>query len=218
MGNITDFLVANPNLPFLIAGCVVVGLFILESVLMTIGHSTMLTHGDVDFSLDLDGNGIPDYLEHGGLHFGDVLNPGHIPATMFLVVFCGAFSLLGYTGQWIYLGATGGLAPMLLSLPITLVPTLAVSRWTSVGMAKIMPQDETNAIALESLAGDAGILTAGPVSGLNDFGMARFTDKYGTDHHLMVGGATNDVIESGSNVVLVGPHPDKAIAFIVRKI
>lgn len=218
MDNITDFLVASPNTTFLVAGCVVAGIFILEILLLIVGHSTMMTHGDVDLTLDLDGNGIPDYLEGSHVHLGDWFNPGHIPVTMFLVLFCGLLSLIGYTGQWMYLGQTGQLAGPLLAVPIVLVPTLAISRWLSVGLARIIPQDETNVISLESLSGEVGVLTVGPVAGRNDFGMARFSDKYGVDHALVVGGVDDTNIEAGSSVVLVGPHPEKAIAFIIRKI
>jgi len=217
MDNITDFLVAGPNTSFLVAGCVVAAVLILEIVLLIVGHSTMMMNADVDMTLDLDGNGIPDYLEGHG-HLGDWFNPGHIPVTMFLVLFCGLLALLGYSGQWIYLGQAGQLAPALLAVPITLVPTLAFSRWFSVGLARIIPQDETNAISVESLAGDVGVLTTGPVQGRDDFGMARFADKYGVDHALVVGSVDDTIIETGSSVVLVGPHPEKSIAFIIRKI
>lgn len=195
-----------------------VGLFLLELIMMVIGHSLMLAHADVDLTLDLDGNGIPDYLEHGHGHFGDFFNPGHIPTTMFIVVFTSLLSLIGYTGQWLLLGNYGWLAPGMIAVPIALVPTLALTRWITVGLARIMPQDETNAIMVESLSGEVGIITAGPFSGKNDFGMARFTDRHGVDHTLMVSSADDTIIENGNQVVLVGPHPDKAIAFIVRKI
>lgn len=218
MGNILDFLVASPNTVFLVAGCVVVGLFLLELIMMIIGHSLMMAHGDVDMTLDLDGNGIPDYLETGHFHLGELFNPGNVPTTMFLVIFSGALSMVGFSGQWILLNNYGWLAPALLAVPMALVPTLAITRWATVGMAKIMPQDETNAIALESLSGEVGVITAGPIQGTNDFGMARFTDKYGVDHRLMVSGVDETVIATGSDVVLVGPHPDKAIAYVVRKI
>lgn len=218
MRGITDFLVAGPNTVFLIAGCIVAGLFLLELIMIIVGHSLMMTHGEVDMTLDLDGNGIPDYLEHSDFQLGDFLNPGHVPTTMFVVIFCGALSVLGFSGQWFLLGSYGFLAPALLAVPIALVPTLALTRWATVGISKVMPQDETNAISLESLSGEVGILTAGPVTGPNDFGMARFTDKHGIDHRIMVGGVDDSVIENGSNVVLVGPHPDKAIAYVVRKI
>lgn len=218
MADILDFLVAGPNTAFLIAGCVVAALFILEIVMTVIGHSMMMAHGDVDFTIDVDGNGIPDYLEHGHLHFGDFFNPGHIPTTMFVVVFCFMLSLLGYTGQWLLLQHYGILAPGLLATPLALVPTLAISRWATVGLARVIPQDETNSIELETLSGQAGILTTGPVAGPDDFGMARFADKYGVDHALVVGGVDDTIIDIGSSVVLLGPHPSKAIAFVVRKI
>jgi hypothetical protein len=217
MNNLTDFLVAGPNLVFLVAGCIVLGLFVTELIMMVVGHS-LLNHGDIDFTLDANGNGIPDYLEGGNFDFLSVLNPGHIPVTMLMLAFCGILTILGFSGQWIWLGMTGSLAPGILSVPIALVPTFALTSLTSKGLSYVMPKDVSNAIALESLQGNVGVVIAGPIRGLDDFGIARFTDSHGVDHSIMVSGNNTNPIFNGDRVVLEGPHPNKAIAFVVRKI
>lgn len=218
MDDITNFLVAGPNLPFLVTGCLVLATLVIELMMLVIGYSIMLGHGDIDFTLDADGNGIPDYLEHGSPDFFSWINPGHLPSSMLIVVFCGVFSLLGFSGQWIYNGLTHGLAPMLLTVPIVIAGTLPFVRGASIGIAKAMPSESTSAISLSDLVGEIGVLTAGPVKGQGDFGMARFTDKHGMDHQLMVSVNDDTIIANGESVVLMGPHPDNAIAYVVRKI
>jgi len=217
MLDITGFLVAGPNLPFLVAGCVVLALLLIELVMLTVGQSMMLFDSSLDLNLDLDGNGIPDHLETGwGL--SGLLNPGHLPSTLFLVVFCGLFSLIGVSAQWTWFRSMGEMAPVFLSVPVTLVPTLALTRWFSVGLARVMPQVETNAVTLESLAGQLGVLTVGPIKGLEDKGMARFTDDHGVDHTVLVMSHDGSEISILDPVILSTPHPTNPIAFYVRKI
>lgn len=215
--NLLDFLTAGPNLPYLIAGCVVLALLTIGLASMILGAGFEALHHNFDFSADVDGNGIPDHLEVGHFDLMAWFNPGRVPSTIFLILFCGSFSILGYSAQWIYDGLTGSLAPMLLSIPIIIALTLPTVRVTSSSIAPILPKDETNAIKLESLTGTSGVVTAGPI-GKDNFGMARFTDQYGTDHTLMVCGEGEETIANGSNVVLIGPHRERTIAFIVRKI
>lgn len=217
MDDITDFLVAGPNVPFLVAACLVVAIFLLEAISMVLGHSLASQHGDIDYTLDADGNGIPDYLEQGDFNILGWLNPGHVPSMVFLLLFCGIYSIVGYGAQWVFDGLTGHLAPALLAGPVALAISLPFVRSATRAAERIIPKDESNAVNVESLTGDAGVVTAGPI-GRGDFGFARFTDKWGTDHSLMVSGEGEEAIATGATVVLVGPHPDKAIAFVVRKI
>lgn len=214
-----DFLTAGPNLPFLVAGCVVLALLILGIISMVIGvgHDLFHIHADIDFTLDANGNGIPDYLEMGHGSFIGWLNPGHVPSTIFIILFSGIYSILGFSAQWIYDGVTGGLAPGLLAGPLVAALAFPLVRSSSAAIAPVIPKDETNAIRVESLVGTGGVLTAGPINQVR-FGIARFTDSYGTDHNLMVCGEGEETIANGSPVVLLGPHRDREIAFVVRKI
>lgn len=217
--DIMDFLTAGPNLPFLISGCVVLALLILGiiSTLVGVGNDLFHVSGEIDFTLDANGNGIPDYLEVGNGSFVSWVNPGHVPSTIFIILFSGIYSILGYSAQWIFDGVTGVLAPGLLAAPIVMAITLPMVRGSSAAIAPILPRDETNAISVSTLIGSSGVLTAGPI-GPDEFGIARFTDDHGTDHNLLVCGESEEAIANGSQVVLLGPHREREIAFIVRKI
>ena len=214
-----NFITAAENTAFLIAGCIVIALLILGmiSIIFGIGHDLFQVDAEIDFTLDANGNGVPDYLEAGHSSIFLWVNPGHVPSTVFIILFSGIYSILGYSAQWIYNGIASGLLPALLVGPVVLACTLPIVRSLSASIAPLLPKDETSAIKVESLIGSSGILTAGP-TGPVDFGIARFTDNFGTDHNLVVCSESNEHIATGSQVVLLGPHKDREIAFIVRKI
>jgi hypothetical protein len=217
--DIMDFITAGPNLAFLIAGCIVVALLALAlvSAMVGVGHDLLHIGGDIDFSADLNGNGIPDYLELHHFSLTTWLNPGHIPSTVFTILFCGIYSIVGFSSQWIYDGLTGALAPGLLATPLVAALVLPLVRGSSEAIAPLIPRDESSAISVDTLVGSSGVITAGPI-GPDDFGMARFTDQHGTDHNLMVCGDGEEYIANGAAVVLIGPHKHRDIAFVVRKI
>lgn len=216
MENLLDFAVAGPNLPFLIALAVVLAIAILEVISMLIGFGH-ITGSDIDFTADLNGNGIPDYLEvdHGGM-FG-WLNPGHVPSVILLILFAGLFAVFGFSGQWIYKGIVGDFAPAMVVAPIAVMLTLPILRQATYTIGRIVPQDETNAVTLDSLIGNIGVVNAGPVS-KDNWGMARFTDKHGVDHNLLVGGEGEEIIANGDAVVLLDACDTKPNAFIIRKL
>lgn len=217
--DILNFLTASPNTAFLVAGCIVLALLVLGIVSLMIGVGSELFHfsGDIDFTLDANGNGIPDYLEIPPSHIMGWINPGQVPSTIFIILFCGTLSITGYSLQWIYLDLFTKLASGMLAVPIAVAITLPVVSYLSATIAPFLPKDETNAVSLDSLIGSSGKLTAGPINS-NIGGIARFTDFFGTDHNLVVYGETQEDIDNGSPVVLLRPHQEHVIAYVVRKI
>jgi hypothetical protein len=216
MEQIISFLVAGPNLPFLIAACLVAAIAILELLSSLVGHSHIMLDSDIDFTADLNGNGIPDYLEMDSAGLFGWLNPGHVPSIVFLLMFAGVFALFGFTGQWVFQGLTGMLIPMLVAGPIAATATLPVVRQASIVIVKILPQDETSAISTESLIGRIGVVNVGPISD-KEWGFARFTDQYGTDHQLLVRNEGNEYIANGESVVLLEIASEASDGFVVRK-
>jgi hypothetical protein len=132
-------------------------------------------------------------------------------------VFCGILAIIGYSIQWIASGVLGSLLNPFLIVPIAVALTLPVTRVVGSKIAAILPKDETNAVSVESLVGLGGVVTAGPISS-TQFGMARFTDKWGTDHQLLVCGEDDTNIAQNDQVVLLHPHREREIAFVVRKL
>lgn len=130
--DIQQFIFVDTNLPFLIAGCIVLAIAILELTATVFGMSS-LSHSDstIDFGADLNGNGIPDYLEGGSVGIFHWANPSQIPLMIFLLVFNAIFSLMGFSIQWIYQEAFGLLIPVMIVLPITIAISFPLVRWTS---------------------------------------------------------------------------------------
>ena len=176
-----------------------------------------MLHSHVAGGTDTNGNVIPDHLEAHGFSLFSWLNPGQVPLMVMVVIFSTIFTVVGFGGQWLFLGATGHLAPLLLSIPVVLAITLPITRSGTNTIAKIIPKDETNAITLESLTGDQGWVIIGPITS-NVSGSVRITDKYGTDHYLTAFSEDDAILECRDTVILVGPHPTKFYAFIVSKI
>ncbi len=212
MDDITNFLTASGNLPFIISGSILAAIFIIEMAGLLLGLS--IFHSDVDITADLDGNGIPDYLE-GDVGLLGWFNPGHVPVMAFAVIFCTMFTVLGYGAQAVYNTLSGNFAPLLVSIPVVGVMALATSRWGSMVLARVAPKDITTAVTLESLVGNVGVVNVGPVS-KDVAGIARFTDPHGTDHNLCVFTDDDTNIAVGENAVLIGPHREKSYAYLVR--
>jgi hypothetical protein len=214
MDNISTFLLAQANTPFLVSACLLGAILVLEIIGLILGFSSF--HHDIDFSADLNGNGIPDYLEVDS-HILGWFNPGSVPVMIFLVIFSTVFTILGYSAQWVYEGLTGAYAPMLLSCPIVFSLTLPFVRWGSIVAAQLMPRDITSAVSLESLSNLSGPIVVGPVSNTQS-GSIRVTDQYGTDHYVYVFADGEENIDVGETAVLTGPHRSINHAHMVRKI
>jgi len=214
MDNISTFLFAADNVPFLASACVLAAILSLEIIGVVLGFSSL--HHDVDFTADLDGNGIPDYLEgHSG--FAGWFNPGSVPLMIFLVIFSTTFTVLGYLGQWVYEGLTTSLAPLVLSVPVVFALTLPLVRWGTIAVGHVMPKDESNAVTLASLTGSVGTIVVGPITN-TQVGSIRVADQFGTDHHLYVFAEGDVNIDVGETAVLIGPHKVLEYAHMVRKI
>ena len=216
MDSVDTFFLNPSNLPFIVSGCTLAAILILEIFGLFIGMSTML-QSHIMGHIDANGNGIPDHLEAQGFSLFSWLNPGRVPFMVMMVIFSTVFTVVGFGTQWMFLGATSHYAPMILSVPIVLAITLPITRSGTNAIAKIIPRDETNAITLESLTGDQGWVIIGPISSKVS-GSVRITDKYGTDHYLTAFSEGDAILECRDTVILVGPHPTLNYAYVVRKI
>jgi hypothetical protein len=214
MNDLILFITDPANLPFMVTGCLLAAIFLVEIIGLILGLS--IFHSDVDFTADLNNNGIPDYLEVDGGFF-NWINPGHVPAMVFIVIFSTVFTALGYSAQWAYSGFSGSLAPLGLSIPVVTALTLPFVRWGSTAFSRIMPQDITSAVTIESLTGQVGVLVMGPATS-EVSGSLRVTDQHGQDHYIFVFATGDENIDVGESAVLIGPNSKNSYAFNVRKI
>ncbi len=168
---------------------------------------------DADLDLDVDGDISAGPLDVDGILDAPSPGPlsqllgwlcvGKVPVLVLLVIILTAFGLTGFAVQ----GAAGTLlgAPLpawLASIPAFLI-ALPVTRHLGLGIAKIMPKEETEAISQRQFIGKVAVITQGHAkSGLA--AEAKLTDKFGQSHYLRVEPDDAEVIlNQGTEIIIV---------------
>ena len=164
------FLVQSGTAPFSIALVLMVLLGVVEAI--GLGSSA------VDVDLDIEDPGILA----AGL---DWLNIGRLPVLVVLVAFLTVFGLTGLVMQQLVLGATGALLPWFAAVPAALAIALPGTRLASHGLARVLPRDETTAVAIDSLLGRRARIVIGTARRGHP-ARARVEDRFGQAHFVMV--------------------------------
>lgn len=181
----TEFLFAEGILPFTVAIGIMFAIAVLEGAGMLIGAgiSEALESVLPDIALDIDA---PDASGTG--FFTKLLGwmyYGRVPVLIILVCFLTAFGLVGMTMQALIHGATGFYLPSLLAVAAALFASLPFTRAFTALMARILPEDETNAIGAEDFIGKCAVITLGTAR-RGEPAEAKFTDRFGQTHYVMV--------------------------------
>ncbi len=180
-----DFLLASQNTPF--AAAIV--------LMLLIGGAQVAGLGDFDADSDLG-----DAASDGLLA---LLGLGRLPLLLWLALFLMIFGVIGYAGQQFWHALTGSLASAWLAGPVALVASLPITGAGARVLARIMPQDETTAVAVDSLIGRFATIqtgTARPGSPAR----ARVTDMHGHPHFVMAEPDNSDqVLHEGEEILLV---------------
>lgn len=225
----TEFLLAQGNLPFTIALAVMAGIALLEAVGTLLGLSSSAGHsGDVS-GPDLDAHpdlghpelhldGHPDLDGHAGVH-GDAhaeahgasaigrflgwLGLGRLPAMVWLVVFLTSFGLTGLVLQMLIRKLAGGLLPAGAAAPVALFLCLPMVRVSGGVLARILPRDETSAVPAESFVGSLAVVTLGTARH-GQPAEAKLKDIHGKTHYVLVEPESgSEELETGSQVLLI---------------
>jgi membrane protein implicated in regulation of membrane protease activity len=159
-----EFIAAPANLPFSVALLVMLMIGVVEAL----GLGASAVHLDAD--MDVDGGG--DLLGWLGV--------GRVPLLMLLVVFLAIFGLAGLAIQQF----AGPLA-LWIATPAAAAAALPLTGLGARGLARIMPQDETTAVSLDSLVGKRGTITIGAAR-RGSPAQARVKDDHGQVHYVMV--------------------------------
>ena len=147
-----DFLLSEGNWLFTAALVVLVGIGVLELVALLVGGS---------LSSLMDG-AIGDAPEAGGLAW---LHVGRLPLLVILVLLLTSFSLLGFALQGVISTLFGQGLPAFAAAPLVLIGAFPVTRAMGVALVRILPSDESAAIAASSFVGRTAILTSGVAKG-----------------------------------------------------
>lgn len=201
-----QFLTAPANLPFSIALCLVVCLFLVEVATTLIGASASL---DADADIDAGAEA------EGGL--ADWLHLGHLPALMLLNLFCLGFGLAGF-GIQLVARALGGMMSPWLASSFALAVALPFVHLIGRLLKPIFARDDSAAISADALIGHSATITLGDAR-RGSPSQAKTRDRFGTTHYVLVEPMEDDVTlnpgqevilvkRSGANYFAVDNHPD----------
>jgi len=159
MGMFQQLLTPNYT-PFTIALGLLIGIAAIEGLSMVAGHSAS------NLFESLFGGDAPDApdatVDHGMVGGAlDWLNIGRAPFLALLATALGIFAACGFILQ----GVAGGIVaplPGWLAAILAVIPTVPATRWVSLAIGKIMPREETYAVAEAEFVGRTGVITVGP--------------------------------------------------------
>ena len=182
-----EFILQSQNLPFIVSLTIMVMIACLEGVtiLIDLGLSSMIESSIPDFGMDTD-------LDHSDISTNSILTKifgwlriGKVPVLIILIFFLTLFGLCGLFIQSVFVKITGCLLPGLIASFISLFLTLPLVRCITGIIVKIIPKNETEVIAEKSFIGRTAVIILGKAS-KNSPAQAKFKDKFGTTHYVMI--------------------------------
>ncbi|CTQ56213.1 Inner membrane protein YqiJ [Roseibium album] len=228
-----DFIFADQNTPFAVALGLMIAIALAEGVgtLMGLGLSSMidsllpevdLPDVDVpdfdapDFDADISGGSMPADLDVVGANadatiagqgvFGRILGWlcfGRVPALIILVIFLTGFGVAGYVLQSIVHSLSGWMLPGVVASAGAFFGALPFTRVTALGLSKVMPKDESDAVSRATFVGKPALIVQGNAQkGLP--AQARLKDPTGQSHYVQVEPDVDDeVLEQGTEIIIV---------------
>ncbi len=170
------------NLPF--AGAAILLVFI--AIIQIAGVGDMFDSGDADVDFDLDVDG-PDGLGGSGLVETalSLLGIGRVPFLVWLIVLLFLFTVIGVSGQLLAISLLGAPLHPALAGVLAGVGALPVNGVVTRPLEKLLPQDETTAVGLDSLVRrDAEIQIGTARQGSP--ARSKVVDTHGHPHFVMV--------------------------------
>jgi hypothetical protein len=236
---VIELLTAGGNAPFSIALLVMFGLLIFELVSLVSGLGVNeilddIVTGNVDFpelpDSSIGGGGeVPSGIEgsgapEGGSLLGRILAwlyVGQVPLLVVLVVFLAIFGIFGLVAQTLLRQLTGFALPALVAAPAVFFMSIPVVRWTTGGLSRILPREETSAVSVRDFIGRTATIVGGDARAELP-SQAKLQDQFGTTHYVLVAPEEEEaVLSNGSLVLLVRkvggrftaiPNPNAALA------
>jgi Inner membrane protein YqiJ, OB-fold/Inner membrane protein YqiJ, N-terminal len=179
--------------PYALATGLLVAVAATEALALLIGMSTSLWHDGAVFDHP---DGFAGELL-GWLHIGKV------PILVILVIFLTTFAVAGFAAQLVAKFIFGYFMPLPAGVGVALVAGVCGVRVFGVMLGKIIPKDETTAVADASLVGRVGVIVIGTAHAGRP-AQARLRDEHGTTHYVMVEPEEPDQsFMSGQSVLLV---------------
>ena len=203
MSAVTDILLAPDVRPFAISAAIMVTLGGLELLTMIVGFSISELIGK-DFALETE-----SHSAIGGLFLW--INAGRLPLLILMILALGVFAIAGFLLQAIA-HSVGTAVPVALAALAAAALSLPAIRFTSRGIARIIPRDETYAVEEADFVGHVGEVSIGPLDqGLP--GRVRLKDVFGNWHSLVARASPDSTpLPVGASVLLVDRDAKSFIA------
>ncbi|MGE5953513.1 MAG: OB-fold-containig protein [Qipengyuania vulgaris] len=166
-------LLESYNAPFAIALLLMVVLLVIQ----------VLGVLDIDLDIDTDGDGAISAGPVDGLL--TLLGLGRVPLTVWLVVFLLFFAALGLGIQELSESFIGGPLDAWLAGILAGAAALPVTSVIARPLGRILPQDETSAVGIDTLVGRRASITDG-IAKAGSPARARVKDVHGQSHYVMV--------------------------------
>lgn len=196
-----DLFTHPSNIVFSVSLCLMFLFGIFEIALVMIGGSS---HGVLEQFLPDDASTADLAADPDASAFSKVLDWmywGRVPLFVWLIVFLTVYSLSGFMIQGLMWHFTTMTFSAWLISPACLFLCMPLVRISTQFLAKILPQDETDAIYSEELIGRTAVIVLGRAKP-NSPAQARVYDQYGHPHYVMVEPEQNIIFEQGESVVL----------------
>ena len=203
MSAVTDILLAPDVRPFAIAAALMAALGGIEVLTMVVGFSVGQLIG-ADFALEAEHDSAI-----GGLFLW--INAGRLPLLILVILALGEFAIGGF-----FLQGIAHIAGMAIPVGIAALAVAAASvpviRFTSRGIAQIIPRDESYAVNDDDFVGKVAEVAIGPLDqGLP--GRVRLKDVFGNWHSVPArASADSKPLPVGASVLLVDRDSKSFIA------
>jgi len=199
-----EFILAPQNLPFSIALTLMIGIALLEGVTAVFGAalSGLLDSVIPDIETDINLSDVEVQSPHALSRLLSWLRIGTVPVLILLVIFLTGFGLIGLAIQSFTNNLLGFLWPAYIASIPAIVLALPVVRVLGGLISLIMPKDETEAISQNSFIGRIANITLGTAKAGHP-AEAKFSDKFGTTHYIMVVPDNDEEVLDTSTPVLI---------------
>ncbi len=204
LGDDMEFLLESASSPFLFSLILVFGFFIMEIVgIMLYGFSVLNSHA---FHFD---------IEHD-MGFLSWLGFGKVPFMVILVLLLTFFGLSGFAMQGLSKAIFGFYLSNLLAIPLSFAVSIPFVALFGKRLGNLVKDVETEVFTEVDFIGQTAVVVLGDAK-KDHSTQAKFLDKNGHIHYVMIKVENDDVIKEGESVVLKGRVSSDSPFFLVSK-
>jgi hypothetical protein len=198
-------LLATETWPFTAAAFAMLVIAIVEGIALFVGAN--LSESLQQALPDMDG---PFEKLLGWLYVG------RVPLLILLVLFLAGFAITGYTLNLVVFRFFGTWVPTIISVPAAFLATLPIVRVLAVGLARLIPTDQTFAVSFDSLVGRVGTIVTGTARAGYP-AQAKVANEHGQNLYVMVEPEAEGItFQSGERVLLTKQISGSRFAAVVN--